>query len=347
MKQFFYLAAISMLALTACKTSFKKAEKGLEYKIIKSGSGKTIEYGNYMQVHIKQVYGGTKDTVLMDSRDYMARIQVLDSVGTPLTYYKILSQLRKGDSLILRLLTDSAFKDPNQKMPAFMKKGKYLYTHVSLVNIFETKAQADSAAQAEAILAKPRIYKKQMEEVEKQLAESKAQLEIDSKLIEAYLAKNNIKAQKTKWGTYVSITTPGMGANLNNTNIATVNYTGRTLDSGRVFDSNIDPKFNHVQPMEVNIGELGAVILGWTDALMQLKAGSKATVFIPSSLAYGPQGNGSEIKPNDNLIFDIEVIAATTEAEYLAKQKAMQEEIMKKMQEQNKNTAPDSLKKSK
>lgn len=344
MKQFFYLAAICMLALTACKNSFKKAEKGLEYKLISSGSGKTIAYGNYMQIHIKQVYGGAKDTILMDSREYMSRIQVLDSVSTPLAYYKILSQMKKGDSLILRLLTDSAFKDPKQQMPPFMKKGKYLYTHVSLINIFETKEQADSANQAEAILAKPRIYKKQLEEIEKDLATKKTQLDTDSKLIEAYLAKNNLKAQKTKWGTYVVINTAGTGENLNNSNIATVNYTGRTLDSGRVFDSNIDPKFNHVQPMEVNIAELGTVIIGWTDAFMQLKAGSKATVFIPSSLAYGPQGNGSEIKPNENLIFDIEVTNVTTEAEYMAKQKAMQEEMMRKMQEGQK-AAPDSLKK--
>lgn len=347
MKQFFYLAAICMLALTACKSSFKKGDKGLEYKIIKSGSGKTIGYGNYMQMHIKEIYAGDKDTVLRDSREnmpYMSQISVLDSVATPLAYYKMFSQMRKGDSLIVRLLTDSIYKKSEQGMPPFAKKGKYMYLHLTLINFFETSQQADSAKQAELVVAKPRIYKKQMEEVEKQLATSKAQLDADSKLIEAYLAKNNIKAQKTKWGTYISVITEGTGEKINNNSIATVNYTGRTLDSGRVFDSNIDPKFNHVQPMDVNIAELGGVILGWTDALTQLKAGSKATVYIPSSLGYGPQGNGSEIKPNDNLIFDIEVTGATTEAAYIAKQKAMQEEMMRKMQEGQK-AAADSLKK--
>ncbi len=334
MKQFFYLAAICMLALSACKNSFKKAEKGLEYKLISSGSGKTIAYGNYMQIHIKQVYGGTKDTVLMDSRDYMSRIQVLDSVSTPLAYYKILSQMKKGDSLILRLLTDSAFKDAKQPMPPFMKKGKYLYTHVSLINIFETKDQADSANQAELVLAKPRIYKKQIEQIEKEIATKKTQLDADSKLIEAYLAKNNIKAQKTKWGTYISIITEGTGETITNSSIASVNYTGRTLDSGKVFDSNIDPKFSHVQPYDVNIAAFD-VVLGWTDALMQLKKGSKATIYVPSALGYGANGNGSEIKPNDNLIFDIEVLNVMTEAELMAKQKAMQDEIMRKLQEQN------------
>jgi len=334
MKQLFYLSAVSILLLSACTGSFKKGDNGLEYKIISNGSGKTIGYGNFMQIHIKQAYaGGIKDTILLDTREYMSRIQVLDSVSTPLSYFKILRQLKKGDSLVLRLLTDSAFKDAKQEMPPFMKKGKYLYTYVTMVNFFENKDQADSANQAEMVLAKPRIYKKQVEEVEKELALKKDQLAVDSKIIEEYLAKNNIKAEKTKWGTYISIVTEGTGDKLTNRQVATVNYTGRTLDSAIVFDSNTDPKFGHVQPYDVNLGELGGVIIGWTDALMQLKKGTKAVVYIPSSLGYGPSGNGEKIKPNANLVFDIEITNAGTEEEFAARQKAMQEEMMKQMQE--------------
>ena len=345
MKQFIYLSVICILALTACTNSFKKGDDGLEYKIISAGSGKKIGYGNYMQIHIKQVYSGTKDTVMMDTREYMSRIQVLDSQSTPAAYYKILSQLRKGDSLIIRLLTDSAFKNAQAEIPPFMKKGKYLYTHVKMVNIFETKEQADSANQAEAVAAKPRIYKKQLEEIEKDLAGKKVQLDADSRLIEEYLAKNNIKAQKTKWGTYVAIVTEGTGDKLNTSNIASVNYTGRTLDSGRVFDSNTDPKISRgAGPLPVKLGEWGGVILGWTDALLQLKNGSKAMIFIPSSLGYGVNGNGPGIKPNDNLIFDIEVVGVLTEAEFVARQQAMQEEMMKKMQESQNQPPPPTQK---
>lgn len=344
MKQVFYLVAVCTFVLSACTGSFKKGDNGLEYKIIKDGSGKTIGYGNIMQIHIKQVYSGTKDTVLLDSRDYMPRIQLLDSVATPLSYYKILSQLRKGDSLVLRILTDTAFKNIKQEMPPFMKKGKYLYTYVKLVNFFETKEQADSAYDAEAKIAKPVLYKKQLEEIEKGLSEKKAQLEAEGKVIEAYLAKNNIKATKTKWGTYVAITSEGTGEKITKEDVASVNYTGRTLDSNKVFDSNIDPKFGHQQPLDVNMGQLGSVILGWTDALMQLKKGAKATVFVPSILGYGPSGNGEVIKPNSHLIFDMEVLDVATEAAFEAKQKNMQEEMMRKMQELQKQPADSSKK---
>ncbi len=349
MKQFIYLSAICMLALSACTGSFKKGDNGLEYKIISSGSGKTLSYGNFMQIHIKQVYSGTKDSVLMDTHDYMSRVQEFDSINTPVAFFKILKQLRKGDSVVIRMLTDSVFKDQRDQMPPFMKKGKFLYTHVSLVNIFETRQQADSATQAETTAAKPRIYKKQVEEVEKGLAAKKAQLDAESKVIEAYLSKNNIKATKTKWGTYVAITTEGTGEKISINDVATVNYTGRTLDSGKVFDSNIDPQYKHVEPMQVSIGQLGGVILGWPDAISQLKKGSKATAYIPASLGYGENGNGEKIKPGENLIFDIEVTDVMTEEAFMAKQKAtqkMQEEIMKKLQEsQNQAPAPADPKK--
>jgi FKBP-type peptidyl-prolyl cis-trans isomerase len=351
MKQFIYLSAICLLALSACTGSFKKGDNGLEYKIISSGSGKTAGYGNFIQIHIKQVYGGTKDSVLMDTRDYMSRIQLLDTVNTPMAYYKVLKQMKKGDSLIIRLLTDTVFKDPKNQMPPFMKKGKYLYTHVKLINIFETREQADSANEAETALAKPRIYKKQIEEIEKDLAGKKAQIEADSKMIEDYLAKNNIKAQKTKWGTYIAVSAEGTGANISNNDVALVNYTGRTLDSGKVFDSNTDPKLKPgqiLEPLPVNISNLGGIILGWTDALLQLKKGSKATIYIPSSLGYGANGNGEKIKPNANLTFDIEVVNVVNDVAYMAMQKAKQEEMMKKMQEsqqgqpgQNPNPAND------
>lgn len=327
MKQFFYLSVFCVLALGACTGSFKKGDKGLEYKIISSGSGKTIPYGNFIQIHVKQIYAGARDTVLSDSRDIMPHIQLFDSVTIIQAYYKIVRQLRKGDSLIIRQLTDTAYKGSPQGMPPFMKKGKYMYTTVKLLNIFETQQQADSAGMAERVVAKPRFFKKQMAEFEKQIDKSKDQLKIDDKLINDYLAKNNIKAQKTKWGTYFAISTEGVGDKIDYNSIVSINYTGRTLDSGKVVDSNVDPKFNHVAPIEVNMVEVGSVIPGWTDVLQQLKKGNKATVFIPSTLAYGVAGKEG-IKTNENLVFDMEILDVITEEQKKTKDDAAQQKMM-------------------
>src|SRR5574344_2069243 len=45
-----------------------------------------------------------------------------------------------------------------------------------------------------------------------------------------------------------------------------MNYTGRLTD-GTVFDSNVDPKFGHVQPFEFILGA-GQVIAGWDEGLL-------------------------------------------------------------------------------
>jgi FKBP-type peptidyl-prolyl cis-trans isomerase FklB len=40
-----------------------------------------------------------------------------------------------------------------------------------------------------------------------------------------------------------------------------------------------------------------------------MKVGSKWQLFIPASLAYGPQGAGQLIGPNATLIFEIELLS--------------------------------------
>ncbi len=320
MKHFIFTALISIVFFSSCTTSFKKGDAGLEYKIISDGNGKKLAYGNFMQLQITQRYKGAKlDTLLEDSRNYLPRTAACDSGSTPAAYLKILMTARKGDSLVFRILTDSVFKQSPAEMPPFMKKGDYLYTTLKILNIFDTKSQADSANTAEMKLARPKIFKTQSAKVGKEIEKNKAQIEADSRLISAYLEKNNIKAIKGDWGTFIDIHTEGTGDKINYSSVATVNYTGRTLDSMKVFDSNTDPAFNHTQPFQVSVGQLGGVIFGWSDALMQLKKGTKATVYIPSALGYGKNGNAPKIAPNANLVFDIEVLNVESEDELMTK----------------------------
>ncbi len=61
------------------------------------------------------------------------------------------------------------------------------------------------------------------------------------------------------------------------------------------------------QPRRVRIS--GDVIPGIAQALKLMTAGSKWQLFVPSALAYGEQGNGSTIGPNETLIYEVELIA--------------------------------------
>ena len=85
-----------------------------------------------------------------------------------------------------------------------------------------------------------------------------------------------------------------------------MNYTGR-VENGMVFDSNVDPKFNHVQPFDFTLGS-GQVIPGWDKGIVGMKLGEKRTLTIPPEDAYGVNGQGP-IPPNSTLIFDVELLA--------------------------------------
>lgn len=330
MKQTLFLFAAVSFLLAGCMQSFKKEKGGIEYKIISDGKGKQITKGNFFEIEFDQVYKGpNKDTVLFSSKDFSNQIVSLDSASIPPVYYKIFSQARKGDSLVVKTLTDSIMKQSPGSTPPFMKKGAHIIAHYKIVNIFESREAAETA------------YKSLMQVAQtKDSLKSAAQLKTDDKLIAGYLSKNNITATKAPKGTYVQVLAPGEGDAVDSSKVLKVLYTGRLLDGGKVFDSNTDPQFGHLEPYPVYMGGNG-VIPGWIDGLSLLKKGAKAKLYIPSSLAYGSRGSGADIKANANLLFDVEV------ADVMSLQQAQKEgeEQQKKMQAEQKRIS-DSIQKA-
>lgn len=86
-----------------------------------------------------------------------------------------------------------------------------------------------------------------------------------------------------------------------------MNYTGKFTD-GKTFDSNVDPKFGHVEPLEFTLGA-GQVIKGWDQGIEGMKVGEKKHLSIPPELAYGSRGAGNAIPPNATLEFDVELLS--------------------------------------
>jgi FKBP-type peptidyl-prolyl cis-trans isomerase FklB len=120
---------------------------------------------------------------------------------------------------------------------------------------------------------------------------------------EAFLAtnKNNSVVVTLPDGLQYNVITNGNGTLPASNDVVTVNYRGTLLD-GTEFDSS----YKRGQPAQFPVGN---VIHGWTEALQQMKVGSKWQLFIPAQLAYGEQGRPG-IPPNSVLIFDVELLAA-------------------------------------
>lgn len=107
-------------------------------------------------------------------------------------------------------------------------------------------------------------------------------------------------AIKTESGLVYHETSAGTGAQPNADNTVKVHYTG-TLISGEVFDSS-------VQRGEPISFPLKGVIPGWTEGVSMMKTGGKATLVIPSDLAYGDKGSPPVIHGGSTLVFEIELL---------------------------------------
>lgn len=88
--------------------------------------------------------------------------------------------------------------------------------------------------------------------------------------------------------------------------LISTHYVG-CLEDGTQFDSSIDKG----KPFQCVIGT-GRVIKGWDQGLMGMKVGGKRKLYVPSHLAYGERQIGAHIKPNSNLIFEIELLEVLT-----------------------------------
>ena len=118
----------------------------------------------------------------------------------------------------------------------------------------------------------------------------------------AFLAanKNNPGVVVLPDGLQYLVITNGTGAQPSAADTVSVNYRGTLLD-GTEFDSS----YKRGQPASFPVGH---VIPGWTEALQKMNVGSKWKLFIPSDLAYGPQGRPG-IPPNSTLIFEVELLS--------------------------------------
>ena len=119
---------------------------------------------------------------------------------------------------------------------------------------------------------------------------------------QAFLEENQAQegVETTESGLQYKVVEQGEGPMPGAEDVVTVHYRGTLID-GTQFDSSYDRGEPATFPV-------GGVIPGWTEALQMMPVGSKYELYIPPGLAYGEQGAGGRIGPNEALIFEVELL---------------------------------------
>jgi peptidylprolyl isomerase len=95
----------------------------------------------------------------------------------------------------------------------------------------------------------------------------------------------------------------GAGAAAKTGDHVAVHYVGVSFSSGKQFDSSWD----RGQPFDFPLGAR-RVIQGWDFGVTGMREGGRRTLVIPPSLGYGTRGAGGAIKPNETLVFIVDLV---------------------------------------
>lgn len=299
------LMMLLIAGIFACDsdTGKRTTPSGYEYEVIRKEATTTPEEGQFLVINMR--YEDQNDSVWVDTQE-LGRPSVVikqDSVwkSSGRALEEMLIDAGKGDSMKITLSAEELFQ--GGQMPPNIKPEDEFTIYLGISEVFNQEElqswQQDMQEQQRKAAGQQR---------EEQLAE-------DREIINEYLEENNIDAESTGSGLRYVIQREGSGPTAEAGDEVKVNYSGYVL-GGEYFDTSVKSVaeekglFNPQReygPFTFTLGE-GAVIEGWDEGIALLKEGGKATLYIPSSLAYGPRQRSEQIGPNSILVFDVELV---------------------------------------
>jgi FKBP-type peptidyl-prolyl cis-trans isomerase FkpA len=271
------------------QSDFQHLPDGVLYHIYTQNTGDKIKIDDIVTFNF--IEKTDKDSILKstytDMRPGQIRVAAPQNIMDLLEVFPLVTV---NDSILVKVPTDSVFKGMEDKRPPFFPKGTYLNIILKILKI-------QSLTEVMATMKAAELEAKNKEQ------------EIRTK----YITDHKLILNTTASGLKYVVTKPSLKPKPQNGDTVYVNYTGRSVDD-KVFDTSIADIAKSAgtytdgrpyEPYPVVVGTHG-VIAGWDEALLLLNEGAKATLVIPSNLAYGSGGQGA-IKPYSTLIFDIEL----------------------------------------
>ena len=281
-----YVLIAAVIVCSACSKT-RKAPNGLEAEVVREGEGKFAEPGQYLVMSM--LFKDTKDSVWDDTRKREIPVVIPMADTSAMKSEKgiesIFRVMKKGDSLVMKVTAKSFFENTQgRQVPANIKPEMLLTFSFGVIDITNQEGLNKLQEKIMAI------------QNEKNRAQSEGQLAADTTAIDGYLADKKITAMKDKSGLRYVITKASNGEKPTLSSTVIVKYKGSLMENGLIFDeSQIEYP-------------LTSLVQGWQIGFQLLSKGSKATLYVPSSLGYGLNGSPPDIPANANLVFEVELI---------------------------------------
>ncbi|MBP7238773.1 MAG: FKBP-type peptidyl-prolyl cis-trans isomerase [Saprospiraceae bacterium] len=289
-----FFSLLCVLLIAGCSSEGKriKSPSGYEYQVVRKGGSEPIPVNSYVFFNMSLTQ---KDSVLQSTATMgkPSILKVMDdnkSYGQLKALVDIIATLHEGDSLHFYFPMDSFEKVP----PGFEGFKDPMIYKVGIVDVMD---EARFEAHSDSI-------QKEQEKVRQVVRDRLPEIEALTKSNYDAYKKGDFasKMQTTASGLKYIIHQEGDGAKPAKGEQVSVHYYGMLDADAKMFDTS----FKGGQPYQFPLG-MGQVIPGWDEGLLLLNKGSKATLFVPASLAYGAAGSPPVIPENADLIFYVEL----------------------------------------
>lgn len=292
---------------------FKKTSDGLYYKFhVKGDDTTTIKEGMILTMKLKY---SINDSVLFNSDEIPQEFMLpLNAPSYKGDLYSGLAMMKPGDSATFITSADSFFlKTVRMPMlPDSTFAGKDITFNVKMISA-KTQEQMQ------------KDYQVKMTELQKN----------EKVILEQYLKDKKITVAPLPSGLYFIETQKGNNQKPKTGDYGKLHFKVSTIDGKMLYSS-----YDQGEPMMWEAGK-DFDNKGVTEALSLMSKGSKASVIVPSSLAFGEQGRGQMVAPYTTLLYDLELVDIMTKAQFDKEQaakvaKAEQEKELAKKQESSK-----------
>lgn len=295
-----------LLLAVACSSDTRETPNGYKFKTIREGDGNVAKPGQFIMINM--MFKDAQDSIWGDTRDQpVPMVMAIDDesvMDKEKGINEIFRMLSKGDSVVCTVPANTVFGGDAQSQANGVDPASEFTFYLGVKDVMDS-------AQMQAL--QQRVMEEQRALF---LKNKKEQLLIDSALIQNHLDEKGIVAERTESGLRYKINKKGTGPQAKPGDNVRIHYAGYLLD-GTLFDTSMASAAKEAgsftegrpyDPLSLVAGQ-GQVIPGWEEAILLMNKGAKMRVWIPSSLAYGPQKRNALIKENTVLVFDMEMVA--------------------------------------